>query len=696
MPEVYYADKNTPKVQTNTEKISVLSYQNDITDNKIRLYQNKFETTPTWQNLTEQQTDEKQKLIEQKIKLYEKIINQTKLDLIKLQKEKDNWNNLTIAKIDSFISLFSDNTPSKIYANTFEITKNQAKNILPKVEELLKDKNLTQSEKTRLENVKNEIQIILKSNIKDTSLLTLTKNEILFMPEKIKLAAYWVKGEVIGVIDWAKNIITWFADLVVWIWKYAVYKEYREKINTQISQIYDFCVENWFTWMKDVVVNAINTEIDRISKLPKEKQAEEIWKIAWNVIAIIWTFKVWAMVSNKLKVIPAVWETATLWEKIKTWTIITWLNTANVVINWPEEYLLKWAWKWIGMISDRISELVKTKWLSNITRIDLAESILWWIKLNKNQIDAIELAHKTENLLQKVKILKEAWFDEIQRDLLIRNYVCWWEISDILKSINKYSIDYKYAEINELEKSLNISKNKLNDIDKKLNNAYDNILKLANNPKLFSSDAWRNLIKDTLNNIRNNINDEKSIKKLEEIVKVLEKWVNTANTTPEKKLFAKQLVEEFEKLKIEIVEKTKQKDIILKTTNELNLSKKYIWEFEDFYKKLEKIDRNDLLIWDFQRNIDEFNGQFWTEIKNWKKVNKEPKPELLKERIKVEIEKFEIWQNYRKEKFNHTEKNITDDKKDFIESISSSINFQYWNKIEFKTFEEINLFFKKN
>lgn len=685
MSEVFSWYNDIQTQLKSTEKISALSYKNNLDNNKIINFQNKFQDNLDWQNLTQKQNTQKETLLNQKIQLYERIINQTKQSLIDLQKNKDNSNDLITSKIDNFMSLFSNETPSKIYEESFEITKNQASILLPRIKELLNDENINWENLLKLQKLESEIQIILKLNIKDTSILTLTKNQILNTPENLKLTAYWVKWEVIWILDWAKNIITWTFDLIVWLWKYVIYQEYRENINIQIWQIYDFCVENWFTWMKDIFVNAINTEIDRVSKLPKEEQAEAIWKIAWNVIAIIWTFKVWWMITKELKTARSISTATSFQEKLKIWSVIVWLNTANIIVNWPEEYLLKWAWKWIWMISDKINNLIKIKWLQNVTRIDLAETILWWVKLNKSQIEAIELAHKTQNLNQKVKILSEAWFDKNSRELLIRNYVCWWEISDILKSISKYSIDYKYAEINELQKALDLWNTNLSELSNKLESTYENILKLVENPKIISSEKWREIIKETLLKIKNDIHDKESVEKFGKIVWVLKDWFEKSATSPERKELAEQIIKEFESFYDNAVEIPKKMDNVLNVNKELKVSQKYIWEFEKFYKKLEV---NELLVEDFKRNIDEFNWVKW-----WIKKPKNPK--LLKERIKIEIEKFEIWQNYRKEKFWVSNELLEIANKKFFESVNPSLTFQLKKEVKFTNFKELNLFINK-
>lgn len=55
-----------------------------------------------------------------------------------------------------------------------------------------------------------------------------------------KNALHGVKGEVIGIGHGLKTIITGSADLAVFMEKYAFKAEYRNTIDKQAGQIYDF------------------------------------------------------------------------------------------------------------------------------------------------------------------------------------------------------------------------------------------------------------------------------------------------------------------------------------------------------------------------------------------------------------------------------------------------------------------------
>ena len=159
------------------------------------------------------------------------------------------------------------------------------------------------------------------------------------------------------------------------------------------------------------------------------------------------------------------------------------------------------------------------------------------------------------------------------------------------------------------------------------------------------------------------------IERFEKIIKILINW-DRKNWLPKPKIqkLWKDLLSEIQKLKY-------------KTEERINLN-----NYVDF---LDKLERNELYIMDFVRSIEKFNGPNWWDFK-------EKRPDLLKKVIKDEVQKFEYWQKYRRDRFWTWVDKLDEDKKDFIESISSSINFQYWNKIEFKTFEEITLFFNNN
>ena len=103
-----------------------------------------------------------------------------------------------------------------------------------------------------------------------------------------------------------------------------------------------------------------------------------------------------------------------------------------------------------------------------------------------------------------------------------------------------------------------------------------------------------------------------------------------------------------------------------------------------------------LTIWDFKRNIEKFTRGKWERKKiEWRIEYESRNPNLLKEVLLIEIDKYEIWETYRINKWTNT-KNLLDNKADFIEYIQSSLNFQYWVNMDFKNFEEILLFLNNN
>lgn len=59
-----------------------------------------------------------------------------------------------------------------------------------------------------------------------------------------------------------------------------LFSSMETEFNTQAWIIYDFVKKESLSWIGNKVYEAIWNEMDRISKLPTEKQAQAIWEIA--------------------------------------------------------------------------------------------------------------------------------------------------------------------------------------------------------------------------------------------------------------------------------------------------------------------------------------------------------------------------------------------------------------------------------
>jgi hypothetical protein len=178
----------------------------------------------------------------------------------------------------------------------------------------------------------------------------MTMNEITQAPQNLQNALYSLKWEVVWIYEWWKMIITWAADLAIFMWKYSFSWEYREEINEQASLIYEFCKKEWAIWMLNKVWEALQREMKRIEKLPQEQQAKEIWNIAWNVIAMVWAGWLGIKVASKLSKLK---KATTLAEKATQF----WLRATNVVLDWVGETAIS---KWLSISHKKIKNILNS------------------------------------------------------------------------------------------------------------------------------------------------------------------------------------------------------------------------------------------------------------------------------------------------------------------------------------------------
>ncbi len=83
--------------------------------------------------------------------------------------------------------------------------------------------------------------------------------------------------------------------------KYTFFGEYREKINKQAEEIYDWWDKNGTGKAVELLEEALRKEMDRISKLPSEQQSEAIGNIAGNVIGMLSVMKAGGAIISKMK-----------------------------------------------------------------------------------------------------------------------------------------------------------------------------------------------------------------------------------------------------------------------------------------------------------------------------------------------------------------------------------------------------------
>ncbi len=639
-------------------------------------------------------------------------VAQIKDNLNQIQKAL-NWStSLSLKAIDSAVWLFTDNTVFNNYKNTFNNTKNQAEDILNKLIQDFKWKKLHIDQRNIYDSLIKELSQIQQLKLESTWIIRMTANEVLQTTDKLKFFHEWIKWETEWIVDWFIWIAVWSVELAKFMIKYSFSEKYRSKINTEAKKIFNYCSQNWLSWVSDKVYRALKTEMDKIAKLPPEKQAEAIWKIAWNVISVIWVIKWATVVTSELW---NIWGKIQKAEKLITKASIAnntervakinemlqsllksqrWLQAFDVLLTWvAETALLKWLWasfKWISAIlksgawnieklkaidkaideakamkaENGEEKAIQEKYLSELNaektklikewgfetklRIELWEKLLGK-KFDETQRKVIIKAHNEPSLQEKVKILNDWWFEKPEREKLLRNYVCWGEISKALIKAKKLEIE------------------RLSEAVKKW---YENITNIIEKSD-FLFPKWKEYLKTYLENIKNNWLDETSVKKFEKAIEVLRKWYSeTWQTTDLNRI----------KLWDDILEEINN---LQKNNRNLKIENKNFDEYALFVERLEK---DDITIKYFTEEIEEFSAI--------KSKDKPKDPERLKKVVKEKIEKYKIWESYRMKKPDADLNRIIKTKGDFIKLINMDLNFQFNNKIKFNSFESILLFLK--
>lgn len=266
------------------------------------------------------------------------------------------------------ISWTSVETWKQIYQKSFEQVKSR---IIQIEKEVLKIdlKTLSPDEILRYQAIINSISEIKKMEIWDVWVLNSIIASIKSTPESIESWYHWVVWTWIWIIEWTKSIITWVFDISIFILKYTwslvwIDSKYKTEVNKQAWQIWDFVQKEGMSSLWDQVYNAIWKEMDNIAKLPKNEQAEAIWKLSWKVISLLllikWaiaaSWKVWEMTSK-------IWRISKLLEKLSvkwaSWSdraikLAEFFNTTSkiknisyaieVFLNWPAETIIWIAW----------------------------------------------------------------------------------------------------------------------------------------------------------------------------------------------------------------------------------------------------------------------------------------------------------------------------------------------------------------
>ena len=159
--------------------------------------------------------------------------------------------------------------------------------------------------------------------------------------EALKTSWHYMKEE------WYKNLYMWPIWIVEWVWESVIsfaktaldfskyigsavlYKlgfsdgKFYKEVNEQLVQLWEV-VKDLDIW---IVKEAIAYEWKKIKNLPSEEQWHAIWKLAWNVIWTLLTFKWVAMTPQVMSKLKAAASTTSWIKKIWVRTIQAWIIT---------------------------------------------------------------------------------------------------------------------------------------------------------------------------------------------------------------------------------------------------------------------------------------------------------------------------------------------------------------------------------
>ena len=456
MQENFSPESSTEIFSSNRENQDTHEYLDFLQDFKSEdtnnIIKDLSENNPTFgENFQNFQNDNWNKLLEQlsnglnseevlkndefleQFETYSKISNSIFAGLESIQKNMNESTSLSSKFVDEFVWLFTDETTFDTYQSWFTILLEQSENVLNRLNEI-DESELSTENKSKLINLKAELQEINKLQLESTGFIQMTQNDIYAIPQNIENSIYGAKGIIEWTIDGWIAMITGSIDLLIFLWKYPFSTEYREWINKQAEAIYDYLELNWLQWLSNDVFKALDSEMLKIQTLPQEQQAEAIWKIAWNIISMLAVTKAWITVWEKLwkitqtEQIIAKAEIAGNIAKAKKIQDISstllhskkGLQAFDILLSWvAESVLMKWIWKSYKILHAALSDvsLWSTQKIQLINSEISSIAILEW--------NNSEILIKTKYLDELIKS-KQEFFNKLSRSEV-------WDLDDKLR-----------------------------------------------------------------------------------------------------------------------------------------------------------------------------------------------------------------------------------------------------------------------
>jgi len=555
--------KNTPPSQIQDNKWN----QDENTWKVEKKNSEKDENIPEWKVKNNEDVEKNT------FDIYKKRLETIRKNLIDwrediLRNYKKTW--LWEKAMDSVVWLFTDNV-KKTYEDLIKRNNSQALSFLKSFILKYDEKWLTSEEKKLISDLYSDIKNIANNNtLEDLSISEMWKNSVEALPETWKLALKWVEWLTVWFFEWAWNAVKSIPDfikllwnLTLYIWNLSIDSKTRDELVTRCNNIIERVKKlDWADYEK--VLKMFQVWFDNFSKLPPEEQAKNIWKLFWNIEAIIWA---WSLVKTAWVAIEANWA-------IKTWKILriawdlmslksskvwAWEDFIKTLEYWKKFYFTYENWQTAEAVYMWVSNVwhhIKVAWEEGLRVIEFwtAEAQMFWSKLDQ-----------ITNMLVKSWISK---WQELIPESIIKFFsheinLPWWEV--IMKNL-------KLA----LETTKNISKEQLLALVEKINSIQSKFAEIIDFSKISA-----NKIKDMINLSLKEINT----------------FLTSINFSGLSNELQKSITDSFDKIKKKYNE---IEDIIKNKYSEL--TEKSTWESikwtgsKDLIKKLDKI--NNIPLWE--------------------------------------------------------------------------------------------------
>lgn len=279
------------------------------------------------------------------------------------------------------------------------------------------------------------------TKFEDLSSLTILKNSV----TNIAWSEHWT-----NLLEASKWFGKWLYDSTVWFvtFVYDMFDDenVREWFLVAMWDLWSYLKANYKNpWViMQRIISWINSEIEKIQRLPKEKQAHLVWEIMWNVVWSVIGVK-WMSKLKNLSTFKVVMKSQVAWEAISWARVIdrlryvkSWDDLLSYCSKVDRVRFSKMNWEMFSeIIADirnwnvsRIKELPKITWLKE----KVLELVKYWETLPSSIVEKwfYKIADSTRSALQKTGKVYWTVLEKMPLELSVK-------IDDVLNWFVKYS-----------------------------------------------------------------------------------------------------------------------------------------------------------------------------------------------------------------------------------------------------------------